>query len=95
MNCTFATPPSHPFLSRVVDLALAALDRGVTNPHWVAGPRQFRTAYAIEADVDVLYGFVTTSDPLPKAMVEGKRAMNLDTLRKRWPDCPVLHVVLR
>lgn len=95
INAAFGAPAGHPFLSRVLMLGQAALLRGVTNPHWVAGPRQFRAAYSQAQDMDVSYDFVTTVDAAARAMVRGDRPIDLGWMRSRWPESPILHVVLR
>lgn len=95
INATFGAPAGHPFLARVMVLAQRALERGVTNPHWVAGPRQFRTAYTQVQDMDVDYRFVTTLEAKARAMVRGDVPIDLGWLREQYPTSPILHVVLR
>lgn len=96
INAHFGMPKGHPFLSLVMELALDALKRGVTNPHWVAGPRQFRTAYTMAPSlIDTYWNFVTTVEGEDRAMVRGNKPLDLDRLREKYPDSPILHVVLR
>jgi hypothetical protein len=65
-NGAFALPAQHPLLASVRDYAQRALDRGVTDDHFVAGPRAWREAWdalppTLRAEVDWRLGWLASS----------------------------------
>lgn len=86
-NTFFGLPPGHPFLSHAFEEAQRQISRGVTNDHFVAGPRTFRKMYDYVAhnfpdDLPRLDpSFIMTHTKLVKDMARGRREVEVDRLR--------------
>lgn len=92
-NARFGFPPGHPFLLAAWAVAERALQRGVRNEHFVAGPRAFRAAHHVEPWVqtpawELLW---TTSMAQAQRLIEDYPA-SAASLRVRFPATPVIHV---
>lgn len=96
INASFGFPPAHPFLSEVWVLAGEALQRGVTNEHWVAGPRTWRKAMNTGrfSDVEIDYRFRTEPrNPSMQRTIGTAAAFDLDKLRESYPNELTLHII--
>jgi len=96
VNATFGFPKAHEFVAEVWEHAQEALDRGVKNEHYVAGPEAFGKVYrGYTGDpVNIDYRFETEWTRDLQKMVLGCN-IDVESLRERFPEAPVLHVVLR
>lgn len=93
-NASFGFPAGHPFLGRVWEYAEDALARGVHSDSHIAGPHAWRKVLSsTSASLTVDYTFANEWDrDLQRTMGAGKR-FDLDALRLRFPEVPVLHIV--
>lgn len=90
-NAVFGFSPGHPFLTRVWREAELALKKGVTNEHFVAGPRAFRKAWNAEA-VPLRFGFEVSTKSAHQRMLY-QNGIDRELLKEEFPDTPVLHIM--
>lgn len=92
-NGAFGMPPRHPFMAEVMEHAQRALDRGVRNEHFVAGPRAFRNVHrgGWESEVEVFDNFMLAPPgPIESKFLAG--TLTVEEARQYYPGAPVVLV---
>lgn len=95
-NAHFAAPAGHPFLAGVWERSQEQLSRGVTNEHFVAGPRAFRYVYthtALSDRLPVRTDLPTVTDDREAVeMLAGRTELDRGYLQDRYGNAPLVHV---
>lgn len=94
-NAHFGFPAGHPFLAEVWKHALAQIDRGVSNEHFVAGPRAFRSVWESTGralPVRTMFPTTTTAGRELR-MLAGRTEYDNRKLREAYPDAPMVHTI--
>lgn len=96
INAHFGLEAGHPMLDALAERAREQLAKGVTNDHFIAGPRTWRTvwdAQPADSRPTLVPHFPTlTSGPLTRLLPQGE-SLDLDSLRKQYPEATALHVI--